>query len=366
MLYRNQYLLSRYTLGDSGTHLEDLNVRDPVTALWVEFRMKNGGTNNQANTVAQNIQDIEIIDGGEVLCKINGAMALALTRALLKNTPYQLVTEVASNNQNLSVIIPFGRFLGDPEYALDPSRFRNLQIRLTWNAASVNSVGATGFLTGNVAVTVMPLVMEGAPQPRAMLIHKEIYEFTTASSGIEHIDLPTDYPYRSILIRADKAATQIFGVVSNVKMTCDAGKFVPFDMRMSDLVRWASQFVPPLSYKHVFSATDGDTIYAIAKQDETLSPVAEVGDTVIAYQNYGMGEGPIVMTTGGSGDSADKAFAALVTGWCPYRTQFVPFGNQMDAGDWFPAPSYGSVRLELTNAAASGTGTVVLTQARPY
>lgn len=365
MNYRYEYLQNRKTLADAGTEIFDLNISDPLSALWIEIRATNGATNNQKNLVAQCVSDIEIIDGSDVLCSIDGAEALALTQALLKHTPYQLITEVGANTQNLSVIIPFGRFLGDAQYALDPSRFRNLQCRVKWNLAAVRAVAATAFLTGSGTLTVVAILMEGAPRPEGFLMHKEAYQYTTAA-GIEYMDLPTDWPYRGMLFRADLAAYQIFGVVNNLKLSCDAGKFVPLDMRMSDLVRLQSMWTPPFVYKHVFHTTSADTIYFVVKQDEAPNFNAEVGDTVLSYQNYGKGEGPLVMTTGGSADTADKAVYCNVQGFCPFRTIYLPFGRESDPTDWFNAPGYKSIRLEATGAVAAGTGYLVLSQSRRY
>lgn len=365
MNYRYQYLQNRKTLADSGTEIFDLNISDPLSALWVEVRCTNGATSNQANLVADCVSDIEIIDGSDVLCSIDGAEALALSQALLKATPYQLVSEVASNVQNLSVLIPFGRFIGDPQWALDPARFRNLQCRVKWNFATTRAVAATAFATGTGTLTVVAVLMEGAPRPEGFLMHKEFYQYTTAA-GIEYMDLPVDWPYRSILFRANLAAYQIFGVVNNLKVTCDAGKFIPLDMRMSDLVRLQSMWVPPFEYKHCFFCTSADTIYVIPKQDESLGLVPDTGDTTLAYNNDGKGEGAIVMTTGGSADTADKMFTAFVNGYCPFRSVYLPFGRENDPTDWFNAAAFKSVRLEATGAVASGTGYLVISQARRY
>lgn len=367
MIYRKTYLESRTTLADSGEKTVDVNVRDPITALWVEFRATNGSTNNQANTLAQNVDSIEVIDGSDVLFSLDGPEAFAYTAYWLKQIPYELITELPSTVQDCSVIIPFGRFIGDVQYALDPTRFTNLQVRVKWNLANVNAVGATGFGTGTAALTILAIVMEGAQSPNRLLMTKEFYTSTGAASGVDYLDLPVDYPYRSLLLRAYKAATAPYSVISHLKLNCDGGKLIPFDMRMTDLIRLYSMKQGVFSYKHQFHAADGDTLYMVLKCDEIVSfTQGSQADTVIQYTNNGYGQGAIQLDTAGVAQASDVTIDALVQGFCPYGCVYLPFGLEDDPNDWFPVQSFASARLELTQGAASSTIAVCLQQDRPY
>ena len=366
-MYRTPYLENRRTLADSGERTVNVDVDDPITGMWIEIRNKNGATHNQNNTMAANIDEIQVLSGSDVLVSLDGFEALALTAYWFRQMGYQLVSEWASNWQNLNVFIPFGRFIGDTEYALDPKQFTNLQVRVKWNFANVNAVGATGFLTNNGKLTVMPIVMMGATAPVGLLTHQEFYSWTTVADGYEYIDLPRDWPYVAMMVRADLAAYAIFSVVSNLKLNINGNGIVPYDMRMSDLVRLQSVQMPRMIYKHHFEAADADTIYTVLKQDETFSPVdISTDDTVFTYLNYGKGEGAVEIDTAGSPQTSDTKFSALVSGHCPYRTVWLPFGDLQKVADWLPANAFSSIRLEAKGAVASGTGYVVLTQLRMY
>lgn len=367
MIFRRAYLENRSVLGDSGEKMTDISLRDPITCLWLEFRVSNSTTNNQANSVAANIDAIEILDGSKVLYSMDGQEALAWSAYYLGRIPNQLVDEYLSQTQNLSIIIPFGRFYGDTRYAFDPKRFVNPQVRVKWNLANVNAVGVTGFSTGTARLTVIADIMQGAPAPQGMFLVKEHYTSAGASSGVDYIDLPTDLPYLGLLIQAKKAGYAPYGVVSNVKLSCDQGAVVVQDMRMTDTIRYMSQFYGPFSYRHWFYLTSGDTMRTLFYYEETLGIVPEnVNDSVVRYEGAGHGQGTLYLYTAGSVETADKILPAQVDGYCPYGIVALPFGDMKNPDLAFNAQDYRSVRLELTQAAASSTIAVALAQLMNY
>lgn len=366
MLYRKTYLESRTVLANAGERTTDVNVLDPVTVLGVEFRCANGATSNIANLMADCIEAIEVIDGSNVLYSLDGHEALAMACPQLGRMPDQLVSETPLVTQNLLVPIMFGRYVGDTELSFDPTRFKNPQVRIKWNLATNQAVGTAGFATGGLRYTLLAHVMEGAPAPRGFLMHKQHYTYTTAA-GVEYIDLPNDYPYRGLLLRGDLAAYALYSVISRLKLNCDAGKFVPFDMRMTDLMRANSMLYGPYSYQHGLYVSDDTTVFFILKYDERLAfTMYSLDDCVFRYTNESMGEGKLYVDSTGSAETTDYVVKAAVSGYSPFRTIYLPFGRQDDPADWFPAPQFGSVRLEATGAVAAGTGYVCLSQERAY
>jgi len=366
MFLRKTYLESRLSLPDAGEHTTDIALREPITNLWVEFRCRNGATNNQNVTLADCVSAIEVIDGSEVLYSLDGYEALALTANYLNCLPNQLITELPNTYQNLSVWIPFGRFIGDPTFAFDPTRFVNPQVRVKWNLAAVRAVGATGFKTNDLTLTILANVMEGGVSPTHVMMCKEIYSYVTAA-GIEYIDLPTDYPIKALLFRAQLAATSIYGTVSALKLQVDQEKFIPFNMRMTDLIRYNSGIEPILHYDHVFHCADGDTVQFILRYAETpmfQCPVA--GDTVYSYAGLGNGEGALAIDVGGVGQAADVNAVAHVMGHCIHDCVWVNFGRADEPGEYFPGPDFRMVRLEATGVIAAGNAYVSLVQAKSY
>jgi len=366
MLRRLSYIENRKVLADSGELVSDVNVRDPITALWVEVRANNGTSYNINSPVAACVDAVEVIDGSTVLYSVDGYELFAMTAYMLKQIPYSLVYEYGNLTQNLNGCLLFGRFLGDVQYALDPARFANLQVRVKWNLANVNTVGATGFGTGTATLTVVADIMEGAPAPSAMLTTKEHYAFTTASSGVEYVDLPVDLNHRGLLLRCHKAGSGQFTGISNLKLSCDQGKFVPFDMRKNDLHRYLTLQTPLFHYKHNFYPNSGDTIYPLLKFDEVVQLTAYDADLYASYVNDGIGEGIAYLYGNAGVKSGRYQLMADVQGFLPVGAMYIPFGLADEASTWLPANAFKSLRLELTQDTASASAFVVTHQERPY
>jgi len=367
MLYRDAYIQNGYVMADSGEVTFDVNLRDPISELWFYFNNTNGATHNVANFLAECISAIEIIDGSKVLCSLDGRQALALACFEMGAMPYQVVSELPGNPVEFAVPIRFGRWLYDPDLAFDPTRFLNPQIRVKWDMAAINAVGATGYLSDYGRLTIIAKVMEGGASPTGLLVPKEQYSFTSAASGITYIDLPTDYPYRSLLIRAAKASSYWDQILSHLKLNCDAEKYIPFDLDGFDFLFNSLRENGRFSYRHVFHAKSGDTIYPLLKYEENVNLISEqFNDCVFKYPNYGYGNAAITMYVAGAASSNYNNVGAMVQGSCPFGYAFNPFGEPTDPSTWFPAAQFKSVRLELTNATADATADVVSVQAMPY
>ena len=89
MLHRFTYLEKDVALGNSGEKTVNINVRDPITALWLEMRCANGTTRNQYYPLHRCVTDIEVIDGSDVLYSLDGYQAWAVACADLGFAPLQ-------------------------------------------------------------------------------------------------------------------------------------------------------------------------------------------------------------------------------------------------------------------------------------
>lgn len=363
---RLTYVANRLVLADSGEITVPVGLRDPITALTFDIRATNGATGNAANPVSECVQSIELVDGANVLCSLSGVQLEALTMYDHAYMPYLLHSEIPSNVQNMVGVFKFGRWYGDPSYSLDPARFSNLQVRVKWNLATNRAVGATGYVTGTATLSIVAEVMEGAPAPQAVLTAKQIYSFTTAASGTEYVQLPTDQKIKAILLRSyGTGGGGLYGL-SNVKLNADQDKFIPLNVSVTDLQRLFSLKNPPIAYKHGVTAKSGDTFYPILKKDEIVTFSADTGDTVISYHNDGIGNGALAIYTGGVAASGLLNLWAIVQGWQPYATLLVDQGEYDDPASWLDATVFKRLTLELTQNAASSLASVVLQQEYVY
>lgn len=363
---RVTYVQNRTVLADSGEYTVNLGLRDIITSIGIEFRATNGATSNINNTLPENITSVELIDGSKVLYSLSGKQMTALTMYHRGYIPYNLFSEVPGNTQNALGEMSFGRWHGDQIYALDPSRFANLQLRVKWNLATKTAVGATGYVTGTLTFTAWAEVMEGAQAPQGYLSERLHYAFTTVASGHVYIDLPLDQRLRAIMVGSESdSGAGLYGI-SNLKFSADQDKFVAFDLRKTDFQRYITLKNGPFHIKQQFMASNGDTIYPVVKQDEAVMVNPSSGDTTITVANNGDGSEVIGLTTGGSAASTDQMIDGLIDGWEPYHYAYWDFGEYDDPNSWFDPTPYRSVRLDLTNDVASSTASVVLCHENVY
>ena len=367
MLYRQAKILNNFTLPDVGAYTFDLNVRDPITALWFEFRATNGATDNLAALLPQIVSGIEVLDGSDVLYSLTGFEAFALTCAWLKHIPFGEYTEWPGDTQMAVFMIPFGRVLGDPAYAFNPTRFTNPQCRLTVNLAAVRAVGATGFVTGSLQVTVAADIMEGVSGLTGFLTHKTNYSFVSAAAGVTYVDLPTDHPYLAIMLRAYLAGAYMTANITNVKLQCDQNKYIPFDADVRDFWRYEKWGNPRYNLEQCYHLGDNETLVTMLKRSEKLALQAENRvDSVFTYQGVGLGQANLRVFEAGVAAAIKHNIYGLVNGYAPFGTIWIPLGAREDPADWFQARVFNSMRLELTNGGAGAACSVCTTQARPY
>ncbi len=367
MLYRKYYVQDNFRLGDAGTRTIDVNIQDPITAFWIKFQSRNGATVNKANLLPQCISSIQLIDGADVLYSLSGQQAYALAAYQLGQMQENIFDESGTDPQTFSFPMMFGTKFGDKARSFDPRRFKNPQLRFTWNLAAVNVIGANGFLGGDLALSVLADVMEGAPTPQAFLMHKEIYTWTSAAAGWEYIDLPMDFPYRGMMLRGVKANTVWHWIFDQLRMNCDGGQHIAMNIRGWDLMNWLATQLPIFHYTHCFRVSDGDTIQCVLRDHESVQlEVDAVADTTTLYTNAGWGSGAVATRTTGAAGAANMKMYADIQGRNPFGCAYIPFGDQADPADWFPTRSFKGIRMEIRGGVVNSANSLVLTQDRPY
>jgi hypothetical protein len=366
MLRRFAYVEKDKSLADSGTYTTDITIKDPITALWVELRATNEATHNDNNNVFDCLSKIELIDGSRVLFSLTAKQAFALACNELGFWPHTRLSMLGGDPQSAAIPILFGRFIGDTERSFDPTRFGNPQLRVTWNLATIRAVGVAGFESGTGTLTVLAEIMEGAPAPSGFLLKKEHYTWTTVV-GTEYIDLPTDLPIKSLLLRSYLAAYHPYGVVSNWKLNLDGGKSVPFDLGGEDLMYQLFRLNPRLNYREAAHLANSATFYSYLKELEDVQMICESGnDVVLGYDNYEYGSQTLRVYIAGTASTAHRNIGAHVHGYFPWGYMCYPFGKPEVIADFFPAGMFGAVRLEALGAVASGAGELCLVQDQVY
>jgi len=348
MMFREVLLLPAKTVADSGTETVDLNVTDPITELVVRYQQTNNATPTQDLPPETSISKIELVDGGRVLSSLTGKEAVAAACYAKGEWPYHYYSSTNGHGQWLHIPLPFGRFLGDPEFSLDAKRLLNPQLKVTWAKNDSH-------LTGSVSLEVRATVMQDAPASPSAILWKGIRQFVAAASGVEATDLPTDDVYRKLMIIPYITIEKPDTILTHFKLDCDMGKFVPFDLDSNRFFQACNRPYPTFHYNKTVYGGHGDTLENWMADNVTLSIVAN-GQNVIVNGGAGGNPTTILCIFNTSNVTVAAATMEIITfGKFPHNAMCYNFGLPDVPATWFPAPSFRSVRLLLTQGSASAT-----------
>lgn len=367
MKYRDVELYYQQSLDDAGTKIIDLKTTDPLSAIRLDFTGTNGATSNKSNFLNDVITKIEIVDGSDQLLSMTMKEAQALQWRLTGKMPYMRPGENGGGGNNEMVLLTFGRYLWDPEYYLDLTKFRNPQLKITTNIAAVRAAGADAYVSGSLKVTVdLYVIQEGAKAALGFLMQKNIYSFTSATSGDEPVELPQDYPFVGILLRAYTAGNDVDENISKVKLNCDTGKFIPLEKYVKDLYKAEEEVFGIAEQRYYLFRKDNETVYHAINHDPIVSVMGRDAADIINVNTCWSGAFILrFYDSTGAGITSEELLPFMVRGGCPHSTIFMPFGMLKEPETYFDPKPYGDLKLYLTQAAAAAV-TVVLVQLRTY
>jgi len=370
MRTRDGVLEYQKTLGDTTPEIKKIDVTDPISAIWLEFQGTNGTTSNKGNFLSDVIAKIEVVDGSDVLVSMRMDEAEALQWYKTGVPPAIFPSEWASGAQRHGVYILFGRYLWDTEYALNPARFKNLQLKVTPNIAAVRAAAAdTAFATGTLKYSAVLKLMEDVGMPSRFFMQKQIESWTGAASGEKRVDLPIDYPYRMLMMRLYLAEYDIGELCTDLKLTCDTDKFIAFSRKVDELDAEALARFGRSCVKHDMFFSHQDTVRLLHNMEPDCRPhyQSSATPTIIGIDwQWSSAAKFNCYDKDGVADTTDRKYTMVEEGHALHATLPIPFGRMQDASDLFDAPKYKKVELVLTQGgAASGVGSVVVEQVRP-
>jgi len=355
MNYRIASILAPEAANTAGTKTIDINLADPISRIVIQFKGTNNGSVITAHP-AKMVSKIELVDGSDVLFSLSGVECQALNYYDNGKLPLNVVNYCNDIMAIATYELNFGRFLYDPVYALDPSKFINPQLKITHNKALGGSAPDAGELS-----VFADIFDDKKITPVGFLMNKEQYSYTLVASAIEHIDLATDHAYRKLLLQSMSTSLQPWQQYNKIKLDQDNGrKMIVNDEQTSNLLKMMLMY-PPIV----------ETIEAPTKNGTQTIPCASHYERVAALTGMAAdADAYLTQTYGGSIKVADSAAAVidmLVSGFAPHGALCVPFGVQEDPEDWFDVSGIGSLRLSLTGGgSASGTCEIISQQVRKY
>lgn len=369
MRYRDTYIEKQKTLAQSGTEIIDITVKQPITELYIELRATNAAIGGPKDSpLARCISKIELVDGSKVLYSLTGQQAMANCCFDMGRFPCRIIQATNSDPMSDTLPIRFGRKFGDVEYAFLPTNFNNPQLKITWDLDANGAVTAGERDGTSGKLTVIARVMEDAAAPKGFLMTKEVFNFTTAGSGDERIDLPTDHSYRRLMIRSFAPVSSPEDHLKNLKLSMDQDAYVPFDMSGGDVMQMMDNHYGKFRLSQHLKGVDNEIfeLWTVNSHNGDASVCGGYSGNIFTANYFWNGAINVGMIKYDGTPSPDYYFHVTADGICPEHTFAFPFGDQNDPADWLKAPDYGSIRLFLTQQKAAGAASVFIQQEKLY
>jgi len=367
MRLRQVYLSDQEQLGVTATRIWNLDLNDPIMYIKLRFQALSNYVNGcNGNMLPDCVSKIEVVDGSDVLYSTDLFEALAQHIYSGHEMPWANQWDCGLDSSAVQCCLWFSRDTSDQQFMLDPKKFVNPQLKITYNFP----VAAGDYVAASQFITVIAMVCENpVREPEGFLMTKDIYEWLTVAGATETIDLPRDYPYRFMLMRLYYPSFAIWQVFDRYKLSCDIDRFVPFEIRGQHLAEENFGIYPsmhmqsqsmgdgntnPITSYHYFGWMHGGTEMSNAVNEDVMITAMRAGQ--IDWMDS-------------AGAAVDNLHAVVSTvhgsefGFCePYR-----FGNLKDPEEWLDPTSYMSVRLTIQQLLESNDhGGIVLQQKRNY
>ena len=367
MRTRMAYIENRRNWGDSDVLVDNLKVTKPISAIDVIIRATNGATMNQGNPLHVDVDNLELIDGSRVIHNLSLRDAIIQHCYERGRYPAHILHENAAAVQEETFRISFGRFLGDPEYWLDPGMFDNLQFRLT---GPLTISATVGFATGTRDITMIAHVFDERPAGHAGYFStKQLKTFTSAASGDEETDLPSDGPWRMLGFRARETGIAFDTDITNVKIVKGADEFVMLDKRTVELRDVLAEALGEFELTWRLFRTDADTpsvelAYprSIAIQALLDLDVASIDGLTVDQITVQLLSLTVAPATAKS--TTDTDLLVNARGHVPHFGMVLPMGDLQDPDSWLKGDDIKDQRLLLTQGGAGAAASVWIQQVR--
>lgn len=361
MNYREVELKAPVHLGTTGTEPISINIADPLSVIELLWDTTVVTKSLMLAPHAACISKVELVDGSDVLTSLSGEEIQALAFYTQGKMPLDEINVVAADHMRSALPIYFGRKLFDPELAFDPTKFKNPQLRVTWDEDAAN----TGVVVSEL--TVRGWAFDGKViSPKGFLMAKEIKSFTPVLNDYEYTDMPLDHPYRLLMLQSEATDKNPFEVLAQLKLSEEHDKKIPFDMTGDEIFEKIVQLLGPLhqNVRLGETAADLNTLHLTPTYGQVGVMDANVLATSVSTHVTFAG---CIATIAATTDTVP--YRLQLEGYAPHFCMAIPFGDLMDIADWYDVTKLGHLLLTTQGAAAVGTtpaGRIVLQQMRAY
>jgi len=362
MKYRLATILDREVHASDITKVIDLNLADPVSQFVIIHEPYNSVSGVPTAHPAKCITKIELVDGSDVLFSLSGQEAQAADWYHNKHEPVNHIIYLPTMYSEQVFNINFGRYLYDPLYAFNPKKFTNPQLKITIDVNGGGSTVTTGYLT-----VLAHIFDEKAVTPEGFFMHKEIKDYVPGASAHEYTDLPTDYPYRKLFIKAQKYAVGPEYLINTIKLSEENDRRIPLNHTISQVLK--TMVGQSRAYQE-WILVEGSLVSKVGYCTPAYWPTFQA----TMWEGTASAWGVAVLEGDGGRfkvdmDTGQGNTQLLATGWCPHGVIEIPFGLQDDPADWYDVSNLGSLSLDILAQSGFTTGdscAIFLQQLRKY
>jgi len=335
--YRSSLLISGEPATTPATKIIELGGSEIISRIGIFYSATNTD-HIPIGHPSKMITKVEIVSGGSVLCSLSGAQLDTIDLLEHGEHDARFYNFTDNNACEFQGCIYFGRYLYDPEYAFDPKKFKNVQLKITHNC----TLG--GSLPDAAALTVFADVFdEKAVTPKGFILNQQMISYTLVADAQETIDCFTDRPIRKFFVGSlfkDKTPAE---QINKVKLYEDGGRKIIIDNeKLSDLIRKLPNNKFYTETVRTKIPTGGATNYCTPSYDTTTMFTPIVG-TDSGYTGKEAKGGTFF-----ADDTAGTTGDILITGKGPNGYVVFPFGDMGTAEDFYDVSRLSSLTFVIT------------------
>lgn len=360
---------------DAATRRVQLPARGALSGIELRCGCTNGATRGQER-VFEAIDRIEVVaDGSNVLFSLEGVELYRWAHVLLRKEPPHINIETNAGVQYLTLPVLFGRYLGDPEFWLDLSQYRNVELRVQYSP----TIAVTQFATGTFQIHAPYLIDDSPGGPggrRGWLRTTQVKAFTSVAAGEDVTELSRLFKLWDLLVYARHAAVADGGDITIAELRANDKALIPATGRWDD---WAAEneIVNRIEGRHagLLLALDTDTFDTFTGRilDAGLRPVfvqSDANGIITTTINAVAGDRVTVSASDLADAAATTHFTAAGARRGIYWTAkglgignaiLIPFALEGNPDFALDAPSFSRLQLALTQG---GAGAIVRVSTR--
>jgi hypothetical protein len=263
----------------------------------------------------------------------------------------------------------FGRYLGDPEFSLDLSQYRDVELRIQYSP----TIAVTGFATGTTQLHIPMWISDDVAPPgprRGWLRTTQTYAFVSAASGETIIELARAYPYWDIMVYCREAGIDDGVDIIQAELRANDRRLIPFTGRWDDIQAENEALLDIATLFRVYALRANAAVVPMftgrirdvnvelvwtetaALDYPIFHPASVAGDQITLNGFLVEGSATYAAT---ALDTVRRPLYIAARGLGVGNAILLPFATLHGNPDFvLPAPSYSRLQLALTNGGADG------------